>query len=138
LEIANFTRDDWRLATTKKAWDNSIEFHVEDVLGEIPSYILIDAVSRENSLVIYDGDDHKKEIQTCIFVLDIYNWMIIIDAPYQKEGSVFMSHDFGDRILTDWIKEDLVSNNFHEIFKELSEHLSTHMKAFKKGSMNTE
>lgn len=98
---------------------DNMHFVKENVLKEdTKSQQLIDAITRPNSLVIYDGDDHLKEIQTYM--------------PHQMAGSVFVSHDFGDRILTSWIEESLTANNFTELFSTFATHLSTHLRAFKR------
>lgn len=120
-DLITFDKDDWRIDEVKRGWLDNMHFVKDNVLKEdTESQQLIDAITRPNSLVIYDGDDHMKEIQTY--------------APYQLADSVFVSHDFGDRILTSWIEETLTSNNFTELFAEFAAHLSTHVRAFKKAA----
>lgn len=118
-ELVTFDKDDWRIDEVKRGWLDNMHFVKENVLKEDgKSQQLIDAISRPNSLIVYDGDDHMKEIQTYI--------------KYQLADSVFLSHDFGDRILTSWIVDNLTENNFTELYSDFAQYLSTHLRAFKK------
>lgn len=116
--LTSFDKADWRLENVQKAWNPADNFIIEDILGSTPNLKFLEAISRENSIIIFDGDDRKQEILTYL--------------PHMKPGTVFVGHDFGDTILTSWIEQDLSNNNAIEIFGELAEHLATFFRAFKK------
>jgi hypothetical protein len=116
--LVSFDKGDWRLENVKKAWSSTDLFVLEDVLSSVPNAKMVEAITRENTIIIFDGDDRKQEILSYL--------------PYMKSGTVFLGHDFGDTILTSWIDQDLKMNNAQEIFRELAVHLATFFRAFRK------